>query len=311
MRAEPDWKADRLIEASGVAQQELPPGALYVVATPIGNLADVTVRALWVLSHVDAIAAEDTRTTRTLLDRYRIGIGTGALLAVHEHNEAAAAEHIAGWLRDGRRVALVSDAGTPAISDPGARLVRHVMAAGLRVVPIPGASSLAAALSAAGIERGTITFIGFLPHGARERGERLRALAGAPDAAVLFEAPHRLHETAQALAAVLDPRRRVVIARELTKRFETIETIAAGDLPAYAGRQAPRGEYVLVVDAAAAAPPAAEVDANTRRWLAALAPALPPARAAAVAAAATGLPRDVLYRELTARGNVKGESATD
>jgi hypothetical protein len=142
MQKRTDWKADPVLDASGVAAQELAPAALYVVATPIGNLADVTLRALWVLSHVDAIAAEDTRQTRQLLDRYRIQAPPRGLFSAHEHNERAAAERIAALLREGKRVALVADAGTPAISDPGARIVRSVREAGFRVVPVPGASSL-------------------------------------------------------------------------------------------------------------------------------------------------------------------------
>jgi 16S rRNA (cytidine1402-2'-O)-methyltransferase len=292
---------ETLIEASGVTEQELPTGALYVVATPIGNAADITVRAWWVLSHVDAIAAEDTRVTRTLLDRYGI---SAVLIAVHEHNERAAAQRIVERLRTGQRIALVTDAGTPAISDPGARVVRETLASGLRVVPVPGASSFAAALSAAGIVAGDITFVGFLPSGASKRAERLRDIARDGGACVLFEAPHRFVATARALAANLQPDRRVVVARELTKKFETIVALTAAELGGYAQRTEPRGEYVLVIDAAAREAPA-ELDEPTRRWLAALAEALPASRAAAVAAKATGLQRDLLYRELTA---LRGDS---
>lgn len=293
----PGW----LVEASGVAAQAFPTGALYVVATPIGNAADITVRAWWVLSHVDAIAAEDTRTTRALLARYGI---SARLVAAHEHNERAAAQRIVERLRAGQRVALVTDAGTPAISDPGARIVRAVLDAGLRVVPIPGASSFTAAASAAGIDADELRFVGFLPAGASKRAERLRAIAADSAACVLFEAPHRFAATARELAAALDPQRRVVVARELTKRFETIVALAARDLSAWAERHEARGEYAIAIDAAA--PRAAAIDETTRRWLAALAEALPAARAAAVAARATGLPRELLYRELTA---LRGGSA--
>ncbi|MCX8113967.1 MAG: 16S rRNA (cytidine(1402)-2'-O)-methyltransferase [Burkholderiaceae bacterium] len=289
-----------LVEASSVAAQAFPTGALYVVATPIGNAADITVRAWWVLSHVDAIAAEDTRTTRALLERYGI---SAKLIAAHEHNERAAAQRIVERLRAGERIALVTDAGTPAISDPGARIVRAVLDAGLRVVPIPGASSFTAAASAAGIEAGEVRFVGFLPAGANKRLARLRAIAAHAAACVLFEAPHRVAATARELAAVLDPQRRVVVARELTKKFETIVALPARDLPAWIERHEPRGEYAIVIDAArieSGGAPAAELDETTRRWLAALAEALPAARAAAVAAKATGLPRELLYRELTA-----------
>jgi 16S rRNA (cytidine1402-2'-O)-methyltransferase len=298
MQKRTDWKADPVLDASGVAAQELAPAALYVVATPIGNLADVTLRALWVLSHVDAIAAEDTRQARQLLDRYRIAVPPNGLFSAHEHNERAAAERIGALLREGKRVALVADAGTPAISDPGARIVRAVREAGFRVVPVPGASSLAAALSVAGIERGTVRFVGFLPSGGRERERALAEIAAGDAAAVIFEAPHRLRATAAALAKRLAPDRRVLVARELTKAFETIDSVAAAELVAYVERRPPRGEYVLVIDAAAAAGAATELDATTRRWLEALAGALPPARAAAIAAQATGLPRALLYRAL-------------
>lgn len=286
-----------LIEASGVAAQELPTGALYVVATPIGNAADITVRAWWVLSHVDAIAAEDTRVTRTLLERYGIA---AKLVAAHEHNERAAAQRIVERLRAGERIALVTDAGTPAISDPGALVVREALAAGLRVVPVPGASSFTAAASAAGIVGDELRFVGFLPSGAKKRAERLRAIAANGAACVLLEAPHRFADTARELAAALAPDRRVVVARELTKKFETIAALAAGGLADYAQRHEPRGEYVIVIDAYEPPAAAEEIDDATRRWLAALAEELPAARAAAVAAKATGLPRELLYRELTA-----------
>jgi len=264
-----------------------------VVATPIGNAADITLRALWVLSKVDAIAAEDTRTTGALLRRF--GIDT-PMLAAHEHNERQVAASVVERLRSGGRIALVTDAGTPAISDPGARLVRVVLDAGLRVVPVPGASSLTAAASAAGLREGTLTFAGFLPPGARERQRLLRELASRGEPFVLFEAPHRVAATAAELAGVLAPQRRVVVARELTKMFETVQACPAGELPAAVGAAA-RGEYVLLVDAAQ--PAAAEVDAVTRRWLAALAEAMPASRAAAVAAKASGVPREQLYALLT------------
>jgi len=281
--------ADPLLAASGAALQDLPAQALYIVATPIGNLADITLRALWVLSCVDAIAAEDTRTTGALLRRY--GIDT-PVRAVHEHNERAAASAIIGQLNAGGRVALVTDAGTPAISDPGARLVRAVIEAGRRVVPVPGASSLTAAASAAGLRSERITFAGFLPAGSRERARLLRELAARGEAFVLFEAPHRIEATSRELASILDGGRRVVVARELTKKFETVQACQARDLGNAIGPE-PRGEFVVLVDAPDADP--GDVDAVTRRWLEALAEALPPSRAAAVAARATGLSRERLY----------------
>ena len=284
---------DPLLVASGLAQQDLSTHSLYVVATPIGNAADITLRALWVLSKVDAIAAEDTRTTGALLRRY--GIDT-PLLAAHRHNENEAAASIVERLRAGARIALATDAGTPAISDPGARLVRAALDAGLRVVPVPGASSLTAAASAAGLHSDQLTFAGFLPAGARERQRLLRELASRGEPFALFEAPHRAAATAAELADVLGHGRRVVVARELTKKFETILACRADRLPEAVGSE-PRGEYVLLIDAADEA--AADVDAVTRRWLAALAEVLPASRAAALAAKVSGVPREQLYSLLT------------
>jgi len=288
-----DFDTDPLLVASGAAQQDLPARSLYVVATPIGNAADITLRALWVLSKVDAIAAEDTRTTGVLLRRY--GIRT-PLRAAHEHNEREAAASIVERLRAGGRVALVTDAGTPAISDPGARLVRCVLDAGLRVVPVPGASSLTTAASAAGLGGSLLTFAGFLPAGARERRRLLVELAARNEPFVLFEAPHRVAATAAELVEALGHERRVVVARELTKKFETLLSCRAAELPEAVGAE-PRGEYVLLVDAADEV--TADIDAVTRRWLAALAEALPASRAAAVAAKASGVPRERLYALLT------------
>ena len=284
---------DPLLVASGLAQQDLSTHSLYVVATPIGNAADITLRALWVLSKVDAIAAEDTRTTGALLRRY--GIDT-PLLAAHRHNENEAAASIVERLRAGARIALATDAGTPAISDPGARLVRAALDAGLRVVPVPGASSLTAAASAAGLHSDQLTFAGFLPAGARERQRLLRELASRGEPFALFEAPHRAAATAAELADVLGHGRRVVVARELTKKFETILACGADRLPDAVGSE-PRGEYVLLIDAADET--AADIDAVTRRWLAALAEVLPASRAAALAARVSGVPREQLYALLT------------
>ncbi len=283
-----------MIAVSGAPQQDLPARALYVVATPIGNAADITLRALWVLSQMDAIAAEDTRVSGSLLRRFDIGT---PVFAVHEHNEREAAARIVERLLAGGRIALVTDAGTPALSDPGARLVRAVLDAGMRVVPIPGASAFAAAASAAGLRGATLTFVGFLPSGARQRASLLNELAARGEAFALFEAPHRVAATARELAAALPAQRRVVIARELTKKFETLFVCRADELVVSIGEQA-RGEFVLVVDAAEEKI-AADVDANTRRWLAALAEVLPASRASALAAKVSGAPRAQLYALLT------------
>jgi 16S rRNA (cytidine1402-2'-O)-methyltransferase len=302
-------QAVRWLQDSGVAAQDYPAGTLYVVATPVGNAADLTLRALWTLALADTLAAEDTRVTRQLLDRF--GIAPPALLAAHEHNERAAAERIVALLRAGQRVALVSDAGTPAVSDPGARIVAAVQAAGLRVLPVPGASSLLAALSAAGLGGQGFQFLGFLPTGATERARRLDEAAASGAAFVLLEAPHRLLETLPALHAALEPGRRVVVARELTKKFESIEVVRAGELPQFAASHPPRGEYVLLVDAPSTPATGAAIDAGTRAWLRALAAALPASKAAAVAARATGLPRDALYAELIRHSDRSAQGRKD
>jgi 16S rRNA (cytidine1402-2'-O)-methyltransferase len=277
---------------SGEAVFRADAGTLYVVATPIGNLRDLTLRALDILRSADIIAAEDTRVTSTLLARYGI---TTRPRAFHRHNEARQADALVEVLGAGRSVALVSDAGTPGISDPGARLVRGARAAGHRVVPIPGATALATAISAAGLRAERFAFIGFLPSQAKARRECLTSIASWPVALVFYEAPHRIGDTLAALAHALDARRALIVARELTKTFETIATMPLADAAAWAAADAnrTRGEFVLIVDAPAndAVAPAADAD----RLLAALLDELPPARAARVAAAVTGLPRDALY----------------
>lgn len=267
----------------------MPVRSLYVVALPIGNAADITVRALWLLSRMDVIAAEDTRVTRPLLARF--GIDT-PLIAAHQHNEREAAQQLIERLARGERVALVTDAGTPGVSDPGARVVRAVLDAGYRVLPVPGASSAIAAISAGGLTPGPFRFVGFLPTGKVERERALRTLASEAAPFVLFEAPHRVRQLLELMSAVLEPARRVVLARELTKKFETIEVHRAADLGALDADE--RGEYVVLVDASEEA--AADIDVVTRRWLEALLQELPPARAAAVASRASGQPRDALYR---------------
>jgi len=269
----------------------LPP-ALYVVATPIGNLGDITLRALEVLRSVDRIACEDTRHSRPLLQHH--GIST-PLFAVHQHNEAASAGRIIEALRQGERVALISDAGTPGISDPGAVVVAAVRAAGLAVVPIPGANALACALSVSGLPPGPVTFAGFLPAKAAARRKVLADLAALPGALVFYEAPHRVVESVADMANVLGGERRCLVARELTKRFETLHRLplseAAAWLEADPDRQ--RGEFVLLVEPAPEqATDAAAADGLMRVLL----EELPPNQAARLAAKATGIERQTLYR---------------
>ena len=276
--------------------QHYPQGALYVVATPIGNLADITLRALHVLSLADAIACEDTRHTQALLRAYGIDKTVVQLLAVHQHNEAQASTTVVERLRLGQRVAYVSDAGTPAISDPGARLVAAVRAQALAVVPLPGASSITTALSVAGITGetdavGNFVFVGFLPFKAAERTQAVQALAAEARSVVLLEAPHRIEALAVALAVLGE--RSVTIGRELTKQFEEIETVQVQHLPAWLAEQPNRlrGEFVLVLHPA----PVAEAPGNDLRVLALLLAELPLKTAVKLAADITGASRNRLY----------------
>jgi 16S rRNA (cytidine1402-2'-O)-methyltransferase len=282
------------------------PGTLYVVATPLGNLRDVTFRAVDVLGGVDTIAAEDTRVTGVLLRHY--GIATRPL-SLHEHNESARATQIVAQLGAGRSIALVSDAGTPAVSDPGARLVRAVRDAGFPVVPIPGANAAIAAISAAGLAAGEFLFLGFLPKAAKARRELLAAVARLPVALVVYEAPHRVRDTVAHLGAALAGERVLVVAREVTKKFESITRTTLAEAPAWfdADPNHERGEFVLLVDA----PPEhqavpGESALDLRRLLVALVAELPPARAARVAAAVTGLPRDAIYAQALALKSERG-----
>jgi len=274
-------------------------GSLYVVATPIGNLRDVTLRALDILATADIVAAEDTRVTATLLARYGIA---GRPRAVHRHNEAREVAHVVAALGKGLSVALVTDAGTPGISDPGARLVRAVREAGHRVVPIPGPSAVAAAISVAGLLAERFAFIGFLPAQAKARRELVATMAAWPVALVLYEAPHRMAATLDEIAAALDARRTIVIAREVTKTFETIASMPLGTVRGWLDEDAnrARGELVLIVDAPPKEGAAADLSPDVQRLLAALVAELPPARAARVAAEATGVARDALYARAVA-----------
>ncbi|MDP3700573.1 MAG: 16S rRNA (cytidine(1402)-2'-O)-methyltransferase [Hylemonella sp.] len=276
------------------AAQHYPQGALYVVATPIGNLADITLRALHVLQLVDALACEDTRHTQSLLRAYGIERPTAALMALHQHNEAEAAQQVIARLQSGQRLAYVSDAGTPAISDPGARLVAAVRAAGLPIVPLPGASSITAALSVAGVvdEAGAFVFAGFLPAKAGERTAAVQALAGEQRAVVLLEAPHRIGALATALALL--GTRPLTVARELTKQFEQLVTLPAAELEGWlaADDKRERGEFVLVLHPLQAQQSQGGPDL---RVLTLLLAELPLKTAVRLAADITGSPRNTLY----------------
>jgi 16S rRNA (cytidine1402-2'-O)-methyltransferase len=267
--------------------------ALYVVATPIGNLRDLTLRALDVLRTVDLVAAEDTRVTRHLLAHFTIDTQTTAL---HEHNEERAAQRIIEMLRQGKSVALVSDAGTPAISDPGARLVRSVREAGLRVIPIPGPSAVIAALSVAGVSDGHFLFYGFLPARGAARLRDLERLRQVPWVLVFYEAPHRVREALVDFEQTFGGERHVIIARELTKMFETIHACTLGDACAWldADPNRSRGEFVLIVEGAAVT---GDADAEeVERVLNVLLAQLPLKQAVQLAADITGAKKNALYQ---------------
>jgi 16S rRNA (cytidine1402-2'-O)-methyltransferase len=281
-------------------EQRARAGTLYVVATPLGNLRDVTLRALDVLGSVDRIGAEDTRVTATLLAH--LGIATRTF-AVHAHNEAVRAAEIVVALARGESVALVSDAGTPGISDPGARIVRAALDAGFPVVPIAGPSAVAAAVSAAGLDATRFAFVGFLPAQPKARRELLASLAPLPMALVVFEAPHRVRASVAALAQALDPDRELVVARELTKMHESVARVRLGDAEAWfeADANRVRGEFVLIVDAPKRAAATGAPSAEALAWLDALAAELSPSRAARIVAERTGASRDALYARALAR----------
>jgi len=278
------------------ASQHYPQGALYVVATPIGNLADIGLRALHVLQLVDCIACEDTRHTQGMLRSYGLERPGSQLLAVHQHNEAEAAQQVIARLQQGQRIAYVSDAGTPGVSDPGARLCAALQAVGLRSIPLPGASSVTSAISVAGAvapaqgENGFV-FAGFLPTKNAERLAAVQKLADQPRCTVLLEAPHRIIELAQALALLGE--RRVTLAREITKQFEDIASMPARELAAWlqASPQRVKGEFAIVLHPVAVQQESGEAE----RVLKLLLPELPTKTAVKLAAEITGAGRNTLY----------------
>lgn len=275
------------------------PGVLYVVATPIGNLEDISARARRVLGDVELIAAEDTRHTRTLLSH--LGVST-PLLSLHEHNERERLTLIVPRLEAGARIALVSDAGTPLISDPGFALVRECHRRGIRVSPIPGPSALTAALSASGLPTDRFRFEGFLPRTAEARRARLLELATETLTLVFYESAHRIAPSLRDMATTLGGERQAVLARELTKRFETVRASPLGVLAeAVAAEEEQRlGEMVVLVEGMPAPLPDAVSPAG-RRALSILLDALPVKQAAALAARLTGDAKNALYREALAR----------
>lgn len=274
--------------------------ALYVVATPIGNLDDISLRALRILGEVDLVACEDTRHGRQLLDHHGIKAST---LALHQHNENEAAEKLVAQLGAGKCVALITDAGTPGVSDPGARAVAAVRAAGFRVIPIPGPNAAITALSAAGLTDPRFLFVGFLPAKVGARRTAISELAAIEATLVFYEAPHRVRETVTDLVELLAGARTIVFARELTKLFEQIAAMPLAEAPAWLAADAnrERGEFVLLVSAP---PPREGMDAEAERVLAALLAELPVKQAAKLAAEITGQPKNALYaRALELKGN--------
>ncbi len=282
--------------------QKLEP-ALYVVATPIGNLRDITLRALEVLAAADVVAAEDTRNTAHLLTHH--GITANKLVAVHQHNERGAAEKIIALLQAGKSVAFVSDAGTPAVSDPGALLVQAVRAAGLRVIPIPGASAAMAALSAAGLSEPHFLFYGFLPNKSAARCTVLQSLISHPYTLVFYEAPHRIVECVADLCAVLGGERQIVLAREITKLFETIHACALQDAEAWlqSDSNQQRGEFVVLVSGAVPQP---GLSVETLNTLSLLLEELPLKQAVQLAAKISGANRNELYQRALALKPAEG-----
>lgn len=276
-----------------MTQPVLKEPVLYVVATPIGNLADITLRALDILKSVDAIAAEDTRHTAGLLNHFGI---SKKLIAVHEHNEQQSAHILLERIRAGERIALVTDAGTPGISDPGAIVVNVLREAGVAVVPIPGASAVIAALSASGITDNGFSFIGFLPASGSQRRKTLTTLNILPHTLVFYEAPHRIIESVEDMANVLGGERRITIARELTKTFETFHRCLLNEAKAWlqADTNRQRGEFVLLIEAAPIKEEAA-ISEEAERQLKLLLAELPLKQAVKLAVEITGAKKNDLY----------------
>ena len=290
--ANTDFTARITALAGELERQSFPEGALYVVATPIGNMGDISLRALKVLSLCTAIACEDTRMTGQLLARLNID---KPLLSAHQHNEREVAEKIIRRLQEGERIALVSDAGTPAISDPGARIVDAVISAGLRVTPIAGASAAVAALSASGLIADQFHFVGFLPARDKQREAILNSLKNSATTLVFYEAPHRIAETISAMARVFEPHRQIIIARELSKVFEQIHRCPLSEATTWLSSDPnhQRGEFVVLVEAAPAGDNGALDEAI--RVLDILLEECSVSQAAALTSRITGIKKNQLY----------------
>ena len=282
------------------AHQVYPIATLYVVATPIGNVTDISLRALHLLSLADAVACEDTRNTAHLLTRFGLN---KPLIAAHQHNEREVAQTLIARLHAGERIALVSDAGTPAVSDPGARIVDAVRAAGLRVLPLPGPSAAITAISASGLLNDQFYFVGFLPAKAKQRENMLHSLRGVTATMVFYEAPHRILDCTTALAEAFEPTRQVVFARELTKLFEEIHRCPLSEAQAWIRADAHRekGEFVILLEGATEAQDAEDVEAE--RILGILLAECSVKQAANLTAQITGRKKNALYeRALQLKG---------
>lgn len=268
-------------------------GILYVVATPIGNLQDITLRALDILKSVDAVAAEDTRHTSGLLSHFGL---SKKLIAVHQHNEQQSAQMLLQRLQAGENVALVTDAGTPGISDPGAIVVDVLREHGVKIVPVPGASAVVAALSAAGITNNSFMFVGFLPASGSQRRKQLEVLKSQTATLAFYEAPHRIVECVEDMANILGANRRITIAREITKTFETFHRCALAEATIWLNSDSnqQRGEFVLLVEAAPIVE-AAAISEEAERILRLLLADLPLKQAVKLAVEITGIKKNELY----------------
>jgi len=286
-------------------QQDLPAGALYMVATPIGNLGDITLRALYVLNSVDGIACEDTRHSAPLLQHFGIH---KKCVALHEHNEITGAQTIIERLAQNERWAYISDAGTPGVSDPGAKLVNAVEKAGFRIIPIPGASAVSAAISASGSvmlpSEGRFQFLGFWPNKAKERGALIQDIRSNSKTSIFFESPHQIRETLVTLSKELGAERQLMVGRELTKKFEQLVTLTAADIPEWLDKaESLRGEFIILVAGRQANADEAPEHSALLLWANALSPYLGSKEIAAVLAQALGLSKKEAYQvALDAKG---------
>ncbi len=279
-------------------QQDLPAGALYMVATPIGNMGDITLRALYVLNSVDGIACEDTRHSAPLLQHFGIH---KKCLALHEHNEITGAQTIIQHLSQNERWAYISDAGTPGISDPGARLVNAVQKAGFRIIPIPGSSAVSSAISASGSvmlsSEGRFQFLGFWPNKAKERSALLEDIRNNSKTSIFFESPHQIRDTLTTLSGHLEPGRQVMVGRELTKKFEQLVTLSAADIPTWLeNAESLKGEFIILVAGRQACEDEAPQHTELLRWANVLSPYLGSKEIAAVLAQVLGISKKEAYQ---------------